>query len=77
MEALNKIRTQDDINQGLTVAEADAVEQALWESRQVGKGRWVDLLRKTHRGRTIVSSAFPPVFLLHSSRVLSLYHCES
>lgn len=77
MEALNKIRTQDDINQGLTVAEADAVEQALWESRQVGKGRWIDLLRETHRGRTIVSFAFRSVFLLNSSRVVSPYHSES
>jgi hypothetical protein len=52
--ALDKIRRQADIDQGLTVAEADAVEQALNESKQTGQGRWRDLLRKSHRGRTLV-----------------------
>lgn len=54
--ALNKIRRQADIDQGLTVAEADAVQQALDESKRTGQGRWRDLLRKSHRGRTLVCS---------------------
>jgi hypothetical protein len=56
--ALNKIRQQADIDEGLTVAEADAVEQALHESKQTGQGGWLDLLKKSHLSRTVVSLLF-------------------
>ena len=62
--ALNKIRPQHDIDAGATVSEADAVEQALHESKLTGQGGWLDLIKRAHLGRTIVRNLTVSVPLL-------------
>ncbi|WVW86933.1 hypothetical protein I302_108989 [Kwoniella bestiolae CBS 10118] len=47
--SLNKIRPAHQEEDGTTVAEAETIEQAIQESREIGEGQWLDLFRKSHR----------------------------
>lgn len=53
------------------MSEADAVEMALQESRQMGEGRWIDLVKKAHLGRTIVSGQADLALVVNSVQLTS------
>lgn len=57
MHALNRVRPADDAQSGLTQMEADALEDALLESRAFQQAGWLDLFRPKYVRRTIVSPA--------------------
>lgn len=51
---LNRVRPQREQENGNTTLEADAIEQAIKESKIQNQGSWKELFGKTYIKRTIV-----------------------
>ena len=57
LKSLNRLRSKEDIDNGLTLAEVEAIEMALEEQRAMGNGKWLDLVRGTYFRRAMVSTS--------------------
>ena len=55
LKALNRLRPKEEVELGLTVAEVEAIDEAIEQTRLQGTGRWIDLFRGTYLRRTMVS----------------------
>ena len=53
--ALDRIRPKNEVLEGLTVVEIDAMEMAVHEARAMKQGSWIELLRGTYPRRCLIS----------------------
>ena len=56
LSVLNRLRTKHDVDSGLTIREADALEAAIVEYDRREKGRWIDLFRGNYRRRAHIAA---------------------
>lgn len=52
--SLNKLRSKEDIDSGLTAVEIEEIVYAVEQSKESEKGRWIDLFNRTYRYRTFI-----------------------
>lgn len=57
--ALERLRPQSLDGVDRIALEANAIEEAIVESRKIRPCSWADLFRKSHSRRTYVSNVFP------------------
>ena len=76
-KALNRVRPKHDVDNGTTLAEVEAFEQAVDETRAMGNGRWIDLFRGTYFRRAMVCdlSTTPWLTSAHRSQGCSIHLC--
>lgn len=55
LEALNKLRSHEEVESGMTSQEVVAFDQAIEEDKLLQNGGWLDLMRGTYRRRTFVN----------------------
>lgn len=55
LKTLNKIRPKQDVANGVTVAEVDAIQQLIQESLETEEGSWLDFLKGNYPRRIWVS----------------------
>lgn len=56
LKALDRLRPKEDVANGLTYAEVEAMEEALAEAKMQNQGSWLDLFRGNNFRRTMVAS---------------------
>lgn len=55
IKSLDRIRPAEDVQNGLTTQELEALEQAIEDAKHTQSGSWLDLFRGTYLRRTMVS----------------------
>ncbi|KAF2160628.1 hypothetical protein M409DRAFT_29016 [Zasmidium cellare ATCC 36951] len=54
LTVLNKLRPAEDVENGTTVLEVEAIEQAVVLCEEQDMGRWIDIFRGTYLRRTVI-----------------------
>ena len=60
LKALDRLRTRKEVENGTTLAEIQALEEAVIEQSQDRSGRWIDLFSRKYFRRTMVGLFWVP-----------------